>query len=693
MRAIVRAVIALSLLAQLSALPVLARGQEMERENATRDEVNRRSIETRRAVTIELDHPPTPSGSILSVNRELDFEMFRPKLEFPITEEEDLGLAANFQEREQLDPPIFRAQPSASCKRYFEALGATGKSATEPVVLTHDEKLKIRDSRGCMITFWPPGVGEHGELVDADKMRSLRDSVEAFSEGKLLPHDKMQQYLTVKKEFHNIDVQQHLLFADFVLLQKLMGEGRFAEASKEGWRIIEKRHLQAKLVLWTEADEATYVSRDNLSNLIILATAQARCKTEPTSASDELRFLVFYLDSKPSLMNTFGRLDKPDSTNELVQRVGNKDWYSLDEESWSRDEKLAKLKPVLGANKDGNGFLLLLRGKHIYAVKVEEGEEAKLLTGSEAADAYSRSLNADLKAHSTADMQLFAVSQFGNSYEILFGEATPSVTLTEQELSRLRAGQPLPKEHALSKLVRGSHERTLVVYTNPLMFRDSKQLRASDEIAFALVKAYPEARILRDPFSERTNEQVRKLNALGVSVGAKTVAVVAEDSFEVKDYKLVQNLEDTLRGQGISIVPVSKDNVQKASIQWTQAAGSLVLVITGHIDSKLAAFVRALGDAGVFRENYVVFNSCRAKLSRQLASEMATRYGATGVFTYDSLITPEALEPVLLGIQGSVKANSDRPFIDSWRENVGSHKLNGIWTICDTFNRLIEASA
>jgi hypothetical protein len=71
-------------------------------------------------------------------------------------------------------------------------------------------------------------------------MRSLRDSVESYSEGKLLPNNRMQEHLISKGGKRVIDIQQHLLFADFLLLQKLMGEARFEEASEEGSRIIQK---------------------------------------------------------------------------------------------------------------------------------------------------------------------------------------------------------------------------------------------------------------------------------------------------------------------------------------------------------------------------------------------------------------------------------------------------------------------
>jgi len=602
------------------------------------------------------------------------------------------------------------AEPSASCQKFFGATPILDDSISlkKPTPIGVKDRQEIMTSRACMISFWPNGIGEeHGQDVNADQMRILRDAVEAYSKGEtetvltfqkdshdlLKLHkdslaDEMQAHLRVLAKHYQLDVPQHLLFGDLMLLKKLIEENRFQEANSEGLRIIKVRTLRAKAVPWTNADEATYISSDNLANFIILATAVAHSQIPVKTPPDELRFLVNYLDSRPQLVNVLGRFQwLPDTATELMQRVSDKSWYHFDQPSWTRSEQLAKLPFVLGATEYDTGFLLLLEGKHVYALNVQDDKPTQLLTGSSAASAYNRSLSADLSANSTADTQLFGVSRFGTSYEINVGGKT-TVSVTTQEMAALKTGTPLPADHPLTKLVKDSTDSTLVLYTNPLMLKDANQRQASDDMAFALSKAYPEAQIVRDPFSDKTKEQVKKLRELGVSGSAKTIAVVAEDSFGVKDYKLVQNLEEELRAKNIDVVPVSK-----ASVQWTQAGGKLVLVITGHIDTKLAGFVRALGKAGVFQDNYVVFNSCRAKLSRQLATEMTTEYNANAVFVYDSLITPEALEPILTGLPASVEQNSDRPFWQVWRETVRQHKLNGIWTVCEDLFRYIAEPA
>jgi hypothetical protein len=172
-------------------------------------------------------------------------------------------------------------------------------------------------------------------------------------------------------------------------------------------------------------------------------------------------------------------------------------------------------------------------------------------------------------------------------------------------------------------------------------------------------------------------KQIAKLRELGISEGAKVTALVAEKTFAVKDFKLVQNIEEQLIQNGIEVVRVGR-----GQIHWTADNGRIVLVVTGHIDSQLASFVRALGDAGVLGGNYVIFNSCRATLSRQLATEMTTRYRAIAVFTYDSKITPEQLEPTLIKTPARIEEESKTPFLQFWRKAIREQKLSGVWTVC-----------
>jgi len=546
------------------------------------------------------------------------------------------------------------------------------------------ERSQVLKSRACLIGFpwvqpadWPDDKPYHGERVDANEMRAIRNSVAAYKSGNKSLTDPIQRQIAAREKRHYVDVDQYLLFADFMLLLKLQGEGRFEEASSETERLINGDHLKAVAVPWTTADEATYFSSQNLQNLILLKAATIRVRTKIKSPSQELSFLVRYLDARAGLKNVFGRLNLTDQTSELVQRVAMKDWYALSEPSSVRNDKLSKLPFVVGAASKDDGYMVVLKGRHMYAFEASDQQDsASLLNGSEAADAYTSILTSELSASSSPEMKLFAVSRFADKYELMLPDGPP-ILLSAEELAALKTGKSLPDSHELSKTLAGIGDTPLVLYTNPLTLRDSVQRAAGDDVAYAIQRSYPQSTVILDPLSDKTKEQIANLRGLGVNKSARVTAIVAEKTFSVKDFKLVQNIEQQLESNGVTVLRIGS-----GQIHWTAESGQVVLVITGHIDSQLAAFVRLLGDAGVLKDNYVVFNSCRAKLSRQLATEMTTHYGATAVFSYDSQITPERLEPVLLKAPARVEEKSDVPFIQWWRKSIEEQKLSGVWNVC-----------
>ena len=581
-----------------------------------------------------------------------------------------------------------------SCMRFFNSEGPTEKEFNgrtgAPIDLSKDAIEKATDQRACMMSFpwpshpmWPKGRDYHGELATAQEVWRVRDSLVSYKEGKRDPKDETHLWL-LRNELalhRSPDLTQHILFADLILLKKLKAEGQLTAAADEAQRIVRQEKLESKITPWTVLDEHTYLSVQNLRNLLIVEAANLRLNLRVTSPTEELRFVVFFLDSRPGLKNTFGRFGTKDPTQQLIRRVAKEDWYSLDQPSWVRSERLAKLPFVEGASKADGAFLVILKGRRLYSISADN-DGAHLLTGGAAASAYTRVLQADVDKGSSKDMRLFSVSKFGQDYQITVAGRS-SIELTANDLSTLASGNALPPEHPLTELVASEVKESvpLVLYTNPLLLRNHEQSASADEVAFSMQKSYPEVEVVRDPLSERTSQQIRELSGLKVTSAASILAVVAPESFAVKDYKLVQNLETELRAEGVEVVEFTN-----GQIQWTKVEGKVVLVITGHIDSALAAFVRALGAADVFRDNYVIFNSCRAELSRLLATEMTTEFGAAAVYSYDSLIRPEELEPLILNLR-DVPENST--FADGWRKKVKKAGLNGIWTVCENmpYNR------
>jgi len=245
---------------------------------------------------------------------------------------------------------------------------------------------------------------------------------------------------------------------------------------------------------------------------------------------------------------------------------------------------------------------------------------------------FRRTRQTEILGNSTADMKLFGVLEYARGAELQLGDQ--SLFLSSTELATLKQGKALANDHPLSVMLGGSPEKAFVLYTDKLT--ESKGATAyADELAFSLQKSYPDRKIFRDPFSAQTSALVSSLASFTVPGPQHLVTVIADDSFEVTDWKIIQNIEPDLAKLGYgNVLHVSKGNVRP----WTGGAGKGVIVITGHIDAKLAEFVRTLGQAGYFKGNYVLLNTCNDVPTRALVASISADHGALGTFCYDSKI-------------------------------------------------------
>jgi hypothetical protein len=274
-------------------------------------------------------------------------------------------------------------------------------------------------------------------------------------------------------------------------------------------------------------------------------------------------------------------------------------------------------------------------------------------------------------------MRLFTVNNFGSGYEIDLGRQT--IPITQSEHSKLQKGIPLPEDHPLTKELQAvSNSQALVMYSHPLMLRKGPLQTKADDFAFVLAKAYPGTRIYRDPYSRKTPEMVADLQRFTVSGPRDVYAVVADDSFGVQDYKIVQNIRTDLEKAGVTIFSFT----QASQPVWGQGKGKGLIVITGHIDAQLARFVAALGEKGYFEGNYVVFSSCRSPLTRTLISKVNTTFKAAATFSFDSKIKVASVEEFLVDFTSKLQTESPIEFDSTLRRSLKGVRLNGIWTVC-----------
>jgi hypothetical protein len=468
-------------------------------------------------------------------------------------------------------------------------------------------------------------------------------------------------------------------------LRKLVSEKKYQQCVAAGDRIIQRRGLSFAAMGVTAADTHTYFSKDFLGNLILLETMQARSlgRTPVVNEGAELRQLVKFLDGYSEMGATYGGSEKDDPSISMFDIAGGDPLDPL----MSRVQSIVAEHPgdtvdlsdALGESaaisRDGEEVTLYVRGKLLYAIKRSQDGDFEWLSSEEAAQGLRAFSKKEIESRSTKDMHLFNVMSYEDTVEVDFGNQT--YTVSAEELAGMRSGRPLSADHPLSQAFAATTDGALVLYSNPLTASKGKLRDGADDFAFLLQRVMPDRQVYRDPLSAQTAERVRRLNGLQLASASDLVAVVADSSFSVTDFKIVQNLKVLLRKAGMDV----RTFTPGAKI-WNGEHGKAVIVITGHIDQRLASFVNDLGRQGVFDGNYVVFNSCRSPLTRELITAINTKFNAEATFAYDAKIDASNVSNLVRELAQTIQANPSANFPESVRDAVRKANLNGIWTIC-----------
>jgi hypothetical protein len=293
-------------------------------------------------------------------------------------------------------------------------------------------------------------------------------------------------------------------------------------------------------------------------------------------------------------------------------------------------------------------------------------------------ETHEAAIRAELNANSSPSVTLFSIepsTQGGMTVHL----PSESLHLSTEQLAVLQSGKQLPADHPLSKRVQENSGRSLVLFTKG---GNDESLRMSDSFAFAIQKAYQTAHVCRDPFSESTVPSATDLQRFVVQGPDDVVTLIAADSFDVNDWKILANLRPALAGFNHTY------SLHKGSVpKWTGGNKKAVIVITGHIDAKLVEFIDELGAAGYFEGNYVLLNTCNEIPTRALASKIISSYKAVSTFCYDSRIDAGAVEESLFDLVAEIKKRPNN-FPDLLQKVLNVHRLNGIWTLCKLNNRL-----
>jgi hypothetical protein len=340
-------------------------------------------------------------------------------------------------------------------------------------------------------------------------------------------------------------------------------------------------------------------------------------------------------------------------------------------------EALRSLTAVVGVEDSGAHVDVYLAGRNGLSANVLRYSRASSRVEIlDAVSTFRSDTSQALSKYSTPQMRLASMMRLGDQiYEIQV--ADKKFTLTSGELQTLRNGDPLPPENQFSHELL-SDDSPIVLYSNPLMHDRSSYLKEAEDVAFAIQHAYPSVRVFRDDFKPGvTPQRVREIGDFRVAGTSQLVAVIAENSFKVDDKRLIQNIEASLTAHGVSV------KLWKPGQSWEGGSGRGVIVISGHIDEQLAAFVRELGRSGVFKENYVVFGSCYEELSSTLIREINHDFGAVGTFRFEGKISPYALQDVLTDLVDRIgRGQAKFGLPDVLQKSLRWANVSGIWTVC-----------
>lgn len=361
-----------------------------------------------------------------------------------------------------------------------------------------------------------------------------------------------------------------------------------------------------------------------------------------------------------------------DTVQVAVARAG-KEVVALEKiPEWQRSAKLRNSSEGFTATEKVID-LYLRDGESMHLVRVDrKSAQTFLLLGENANVAFRDHCQTQIRKYSRPGFRLANVLRVKGGYRVLMADR--SIRLTNAEAAQLDRGERLPPEHALSRAI--ARDPGFVVYSHPLMAREGRYRSDADRLAFSIQRSYSEARVFKDDFSDSTESRARAVNDFVIDSASAIIVLKAADSLKVDDANIINDIVDELAKSGIAVKEISENS---ASISTTDGHSRLVIAISGHIDESLAAFVRRAGEAGHFRNNIVVFNSCASELTSQLAHEINTRYGAIATYRYEGKIPAVKVQEILLKLNDNI---DQKPRMDDWKHFVLEEGLTGVWNIC-----------
>jgi hypothetical protein len=148
---------------------------------------------------------------------------------------------------------------------------------------------------------------------------------------------------------------------------------------------------------------------------------------------------------------------------------------------------------------------------------------------------------------------------------------------------------------------------------------------------------------------------------------ADVAAYIPDESFGVHDFGAIGSLRTQFRRVGIQVT-------EGISI----AASANLIMISGHKDAHLRAYVSALGRAGALRGKYLALFSCYSAGDLAFNAQIIREFGAIGVHFFSEELNPYAVGDALVKFGHSLRdgvgvgASLDRLLGHAARQAIGS---------------------
>jgi hypothetical protein len=258
-----------------------------------------------------------------------------------------------------------------------------------------------------------------------------------------------------------------------------------------------------------------------------------------------------------------------------------------------------------------------------------------------------------------------------------------TIHISAEELELIVRGEQLNSRHSLSRRMKDTKHIPLIIYKHARMRKYNNYLSIVDLIVYGMGKAYPDALLFREPLNETTTDRVKAIAGMRARGSDKVSIMMAEKGFAVVDWNVIQDIKPALIEHGFTSdsFTVVKPGVD---VSLTED-GRVVVVITGHINEALETFIDELGRAGVFKNNYIILNTCNQRPTRGLTERVCEKYGAIGVFSFQGdehgKIYAHAVADYLVDLAKELKKRRKHNLYHLLHRLIRKHGLNGIWTV------------